>query len=196
MTTFLKTCKAATISPAPAALKILLALLTLLALTACQGPHINDYRGTEPELDLFAFFTGELSASGVVRKRSGKVIRHFNASITANQQGDVLTLDEQFVFSDGEQQQRIWRIQREKDNNFRGRAADVDGEARGQSRGQALQWRYKLELSVDGKQYKVKFDDWMYLVNSHTLINISDMYFWGFKVGDVVLVINKDKKQH
>ena len=169
-----------------------LALLgTLCLCIACSNINIDDYRNTEPKLDLFTFFSGELSASGVVRNRSGKVIRHFNADIQAHINGDTLTLNEQFLFSDGEQQQRIWQITRQDKHHYQGTANDIEGTARGESAGQALRWQYKLNLESEGRQYSVNFDDWLFQTNSNTLINITDMSYFGFNVGEVVLVIQR-----
>lgn len=44
----------------------------------------------------------------------------------------------------------MWTLQRGADSRYTGRAADVLGEAVGQSGGNAFNWRYTLLLPVDG----------------------------------------------
>jgi hypothetical protein len=46
-------------------------------------------------------------------------------------------------------------------------------------------------LPMDGEQYQVHFDDWMYLVNDNTVINQSDIVKFGITVAKVTLVIQK-----
>ncbi len=169
--------------------KAVLLFLSSLSLISCSSIDVEDYQNTAPKLDVFEFFTGDLIASGVVKNRSGKVVRHFNADIKASLEKNKLILDETFLFSDGEEDFRKWEIIRRDENKYRGTANDVIGEAFGQSAGHALRWKYDLMLEVDGRSIKVEFDDWMFQTSDNILINISDIKKWGFKVGEVVLVI-------
>ena len=59
-------------------------LLVTVILAGCAGPGLEDYSDMEPALTPQTFFTGELSARGVVKNRSGKVIRTFDADISAS----------------------------------------------------------------------------------------------------------------
>jgi hypothetical protein len=57
--------------------------------------------------------------------------------------------------------------------------------------GNALRWRYVLSLPVDDKVYDVHLDDWMYLIDEHTLANRSFMSKFGVEVGQVTLFFRK-----
>ena len=160
-------------------------------LGACSSASIEDYDGLSPKLDVFEFFQGDLLASGVVKNRSGKVVRHFNADIKAFVEGEELILDETFLFNDGEEDFRKWRIKRTGVDVYEGVANDVSGLAFGQAAGNALRWEYKLNLVTNGRTIEVDFDDWMFQTSDNIIINISDIKKWGFKVGEVVLVIIK-----
>src|SRR5690554_5877932 len=61
-----------------------LILLMSLVLAGCAGPALDDYQSTGPDLVPSQFFTGELSARGVVKDFSGEVIRTFDADIVAS----------------------------------------------------------------------------------------------------------------
>ncbi len=51
-------------------------------------------------------------------------------------------------------EEHVWTISKENDNHFIGKASDVVGEAKGMSAGNALNWKYDLNLPVDGKTYE------------------------------------------
>lgn len=107
--------------------RTLLITAGLLVLSACSQVQVTDYAGMKPELKVEEFFNGPMTAHGVVKNRGGKVIRTFNATIAASWQDGVGTLDEDFVFDDGEQQKRIWTLTPQPDGSYLGTAGDVSG---------------------------------------------------------------------
>tara|TARA_R110002124_G_scaffold48299_2_gene142806 strand:- start:113 stop:649 length:537 start_codon:yes stop_codon:yes gene_type:complete len=167
---------------------LLIATLAAL-LTACSGVKVTDYRDARPALDIEQFFNGELTAHGVVKNRGGKVIRTFNADISAHWRDGVGTLVEDFVFDDGETQQRIWTLRPNGDGYYTGTAGDVVGEARLQQAGNSLFLDYVLRLPYRGGEIDVRVDDRMYLVAPDILINESTLSNFGWRVGNLVLVI-------
>ena len=96
-------------------------------------------------------------------------------------------LDEDFVYSDGTTQKRIWRLKALGDGRYTGQADDVVGQAQGQTEGNAFHWNYTLALPVDGTVYEVQFDDWMYLVNERVMLNKASMRKFGVYLGEVTL---------
>ena len=88
-------------------------------------------------------------------------------------------------------QQRVWTIRKTGAHSYQGTAADVVGEAIGESSGNALRWRYVLALPVDDKVYNVDFDDWMFLMDERVMLNRSSMSKWGFDLGEVTLTFVK-----
>ena len=159
------------------------------SLMACSGVRVTDYAGKEPLFDVEQFFNGNLTAHGVVKDRGGKVIRHFNASIAATWVDGVGTLVEDFVFDDGETQRRIWTLKPDGKGRYTGTAGDVVGVARLQQAGNSLFLDYILRLPYKGSEVDVRVDDRMYLVSSDILINESGMSKFGWRVGNLVLVI-------
>lgn len=65
------------------------------------------------------------------------------------------------------------------------------GEAIGEVAGNALRWRYRFNLPVDGSVYEVSFDDWMYLMDEDTLINRASMTKFGVEWGQVTLFFRR-----
>lgn len=161
-------------------------------LTACAGPSVRDYSAEKPVLDLRSYFNGPVTAHGVFTDRSGKVVRRFTVKMACNWQGDTGVLDEDFTYSDGSKQRRVWRLTRLPSGHYTGVADDVVGQANGQTAGNAFQWRYTLALPVDGHVWHVDFDDWMFLMDERTLLNKAVMSKWGIRLGEVTLAFTKD----
>ena len=171
--------------------KVFFALTALLLLSGCSAPTVQDYAHTQPELDLFTYFAGQTQAYGQFQDRSGVVKRRFKVAITGTVNDDVLTLDERFVYDDGEHEQRVWVIKRLGDNLYSGTAGDVIGEAVGHSAGSVFSWRYTLDLPYKDSSIHVKFDDWMFLQSDGVMLNRAQVSKWGFNVGEVTLFFSK-----
>ncbi len=161
------------------------------ALMACANVRVTDYADKEPLFDVEQFFNGDLTAHGVVKDRGGRVIRLFNANIAASWADGVGTLVEDFVFDDGEIQRRIWTLTPDGEGRYIGTAGDVVGDARLQQAGNSLFLDYVLRVPYNGSKVDVHVDDRMYLVSPDILINESDMSKFGWRVGNLVLVITR-----
>lgn len=171
--------------------RIFLASLAAFLLTACGTVAVTDYSEATPELVLEEFFSGPLTAHGVVKDRSGKVIRQFSASIDASWKDGVGTLVEDFEFNDGELQQRIWTLTPTGDNRYIGTAGDVVGEGKLQVAGNSLFLDYVLRIPYRNGTVDVRVDDRMYLVAEDVLINESTLNKFGWRVGELLLVIQR-----
>jgi hypothetical protein len=186
------------VSSLPSRRKLLTAsaALTSVALWGCgTRPQIADYAQEKPVFDLKAYFNGVVDGWGIFTDRSGKVVRRFVVTMNCTWNGDEGVLDEDFVYSDGSKEKRIWRMKRLPGSDgvvrYEGRAADVVGIGTGEQRGNAFRWGYTLALPVDGKVYEVQFDDWMYQMDSKTVINKATMSKFGISLGELVVTFSK-----
>ena len=168
---------------------IIASLVSLL--TACGSANLEQHQDTLPEFRLEHFFNGKLKAYGIVLDRSGNLLRRFEADLIAEWKGNKGELKEWFEFDDGEKTTRIWQLSRSMDNNFQGRAEDVIGIAEGRTAGSAFYWRYQLKVPVDGEIYDITLDDWMFQIDDKRLFNKTEMTKFGFKVGEIILYIEK-----
>lgn len=166
-----------------------LAALAIL-MTGCAGPKPSDYAAETPKLDLKEYFNGTLDAWGVFQDRNGKVVKRFTVVMKCSWDGNTGVLDEDFTYSDGTKQKRVWTIVKDGDN-YTGTAGDVIGEAKGIASGNALNWAYTLSLPVDDSVYEVQFDDWMYQMDDKTMLNRAVMSKFGFELGEVLLSFRK-----
>ena len=170
-------------------LRTLILAVIFSSAVGCAPVQVADYKDMQPVLVLEQFFDGHLTAHGVVKNRSGRVIRHFNADITGQWVDGVGTLTEDFVFDDGEQQRRVWTLTQVGDGRFTGTAGDVIGTGKGQLAGNSLFLDYVLRIPYQGDTIDVRVDDRMYLVSPDVLINESRLIKFGLEVGSLLLVI-------
>jgi hypothetical protein len=164
---------------------------SLLALAGCTSVTPLDYRAEKPELDLARYFNGPIDGWGMVQDRSGKVLRRFHVRIDARWQGNVGTLDESFVWSDGKKEKRVWTVTRIDANHYTGTAGDVVGTASGVAHGNALQWKYVLKLPPEQGGWEVDLDDWMYLVDADTLLNRSTITKFGIRFAEITIAFRR-----
>ncbi len=170
-----------------AALRTLSLALALGAIAGCASVEPSLYSNEKPVLDLARYFNGTVDAWGMFQDRSGKVVKRFTVTMRCTWDGDNGVLDEDFVYSDGTKQKRIWKIRKVGDGRYVGTADDVVGEATGVASGNALNWRYTLALPVDGRVWNVQFDDWMYQMDDRVMLNRAVMSKFGIRLGEVTL---------
>lgn len=165
---------------------------TAASTTGCATTDISDYSSDTPRaLVLEEYFLGKTTAYGVFEDRFGKVRRTFKVDITGTVEDDQLTLKEDFFYNDGERETRVWVIDILGDGNYRGTAGDVPGYAIGKTAGNVFNWKYKVDLSVNGKIWNVGFDDWMYLLEDDVLINRAYVSRYGIRIGEVTISFQK-----
>ena len=176
-------------------LVLAMALLSGLSvgISACARNNITTLADRAPKLDLQTFFAGQTVALGIFEDRFGNLRRQFRVVLEGTVDGDVLTLDETFLYDDGEQDFRKWVIRRTgkgKDGEvlYEGSAEDITGVASGAISGNALNWEYDVVLSIDGRKVEVHFDDWIYQQHEDVAINRAYVSKFGIEIGSVTIV--------
>lgn len=173
-------------------IRLMVVLMGLITLSGCTSMEATDFKDTEPRLVIEQYFAGETRAWGIFEDRFGRLRRQFTVDITGTWNGRDLILDERFAYSDGERDRRVWTIRKTGDHSYEGRADDVVGTASGDSYGNALHWRYDMDLKVGDGTWRVHFNDWMFLQPSGVLINRARVSKFGFEIGSVTLAFTKD----
>lgn len=163
-------------------------LMTMLL--GCSA-ELSDYQDANPRFDLFGYFEGRVDAWGMVQDRSGKQTRRFYVELNGSIEGNVLTLDEQFQFDDGEKSTRVWVITRLEDGTYEGRADDIVGIATGREKGNALHWTYDFELPRGDSTVTVFFDDWLYRQDEKHVFNLTSIRKFGLEFGRLSLFFQK-----
>ena len=173
-------------------LNLFLTLLIILLFTGCSQTDMKEFQNNTPKLDLFNFFEGETIAYGIFEDRFGNLKRQFRVNIDGKINNQTLTLDEDFLYDDGEQAKRIWKIEKKIDNTqkvtYEGKADDIEGKASGSISGNALNWSYDIYLNIKGSNIKVHFNDLIYKQSEDLAINRAYVSKFGINIGSVTLV--------
>lgn len=172
--------------------KLFFTLFIILIITGCSQTDMKEFQNNTPKLDLFSFFEGDTIAYGIFEDRFGNLKRQFRVNINGKVDNQILTLDEDFLYDDGEQAKRIWKIEKKIDDNqkivYEGQADDVEGKASGLISGNALNWSYDIYLNIKGSDIKVHFNDWIYKQSKDLAINRAYVSKFGINIGSVTLV--------
>ena len=152
----------------------------------------EDFKNQKPRLVIEDYLSGKVRAWGILENRSGKVIRQFSAELNGKWDGKQLVLDEKFNWSDGEIQNRQWKINKLNEHNYEGTAGDVVGKAKGFSYGPAFKFEYVLLVPIKGKEIKITFDDWIFKQDEKIALNRARMSKFGIKVGELTVMFVKE----
>ena len=150
-----------------------------------------DFKNTTPKLVLEEYFSGKTKATGLFEDRFGTVRNQFIIDTTGTWDGNMLTLDEHFLYQNGKTEFRHWEIIKTGENTYSGATEQIIGIALGQTSGTSFYWTYNYKLDVGDKIWEVRFDDWMFLHDNGILSNKATVYRWGFKIGTVFLSFQK-----
>ena len=173
-----------------------LLLVVIGAVAVLPRSDIATHAERRPAFDLTEFFEGSTVAYGIFEDRFGNFRRQFRVEIEASQFGNMLTLDERFLYADGEQDRRIWKIEKQQTDgawHYIGRAGDITGQATGRIAGNAMSWQYDIVLTLSGIEMQVSFDDFIYQIDDDIAINRAYVSKWGLDIGSVTLVFLKDE---
>lgn len=156
--------------------------------------NINKYKNTKPKLILEEYFSGKIQAWGQFEDVFGIVRKKFTCKIISDwdKKTSTLTINENFIYDDGVEENRVWKLIKVHNNYYEGTTDNVVGIARGVTCGNTFNWKYKFELSLYGIKTKVVFDDYMYLQDSSVIINKAKMKKFGIKLGTVFLFFKKN----
>lgn len=171
----------------------------LTVLTACTGkPSFQDPSLSDKKLNLEEFFDGDLVAYGQFQDVFGTVRRAFVVTIHGDWDGKTVRLQEDFVYEDGAQEQRIWTLAKTGEDTWAGTAPGVIGTATGVESDNRFNWQYEIDLPIpssDGsvETMRVTFDDWMWLLSDDRLFNRAYVKRYGVDIGDVSISFEKKR---
>ena len=170
----------------------LAALLAVIIVAGCVGkPALEDEKLSSRDFNLEEYFDGRVMAKGQFQDVFGTVRRRFDVVIDGTWDGETLRLVEDFTYEDGSEEQRIWTLQKTGPETWRGSAPGVIGDAVGEERGDSFNWKYRIDLPVPDGTLRVRFDDWMWLIDDRTVLNRAYMKKSGADIGEVIIFFEK-----
>lgn len=174
-------------------MKTLLVLMNIFLLLGCSSMKLSDFDNTTPAFIPQEYFNGTLSAYGLVKDRSGKIIRTFKGELVGSwEENGSGKLAERFVYNDGEVQTRTWTMVPTSDNAFVATAGDIVGEASMQHNGNTVMLDYVMRVPYNDGTIDISVRDWLHLQEDGVVLNHSKMKKFGFEVGELVITIIKD----
>lgn len=172
---------------------LLLIFITTILLTGCASMKIEDFNNTKPEFIPQEYFNGKLRAYGIVKDRSGKIIRSFKGEMIGSwDKNGVGTLDEFFVYDDGEEMKRVWTLKPIENKKFIATANDIVGESPMIANGNTVMIDYVMRTPYKNSTIDLSVQDWLHLQDEKVIINHSKMKKFGFVVGELVITIIKE----
>lgn len=167
-----------------------------LLLSGCASLTPATNSQPAPKFVLEDYFKGRTYAYGVFEDRDTRLSRSFTVVADGELAGDTFTLNERFLWNDGEKQTRTWVFKKVGEGRYEGRAADVDGVAKVTTFGNAMRIAYGLKLPFAGSTITVHVDDWSHLFADGAVINRADVSKFGLHVGRITLTfIKPDQKR-
>jgi hypothetical protein len=142
-------------------------------------------------LSIAEYFEGDTLAYGILEDFFGRPTRRFKVKMQGHWEGTKGVLNEEFLFDDGELQKRTWNFEHIAPNQFIGSAADVIGLAKGNELPGEINMSYTLRVPVDKKNYDLKFDDRLYIIEDNIVLNKAKMKKFGITVATLTLVFTK-----
>ncbi|MDX4063736.1 DUF3833 domain-containing protein [Aliarcobacter skirrowii] len=172
---------------------LLLVFITTILLTGCASMKIEDFNNTKPEFIPQEYFNGKLRAYGIVKDRSGKIIRSFKGEMIGSwDKNGIGTLDEFFVYDDGEEMKRVWTLKPIENKKFIATADDIVGESPMIANGNTVMIDYVMRTPYKSSTIDLSVQDWLHLQDNGVIINHSKMKKFGFVVGELVITIIKE----
>lgn len=142
---------------------------------------------TIPAFEPEDYFSGTLDAYGVFVDRFGTIQRQFDVTVEGRKTDSGFSLDEYFLYDDGQREERRWDVTALGNGRYEGRCRDVIGVARGVCTANMLSWKYRFRLEMFGRKVGVTFDDVMVLQAGGVLVNRATVSKAGLKLGEVLL---------
>lgn len=174
-------------------LKLTAILGALIMLGSCSDNGLEYYSDTSPKADIKEYFNGPVKAWGIVQDWHGRVVKRFDVEMVGKWEGNTGTLTEHFTYYDGKKQQRVWTIKKLADGSYEGTASDIIDKAIGKTSGSAVHWNYVMDVPVEDTTYRLRFDDWMWVMHGGVLINRSYLKKFGITVSELTLFMQKQK---
>jgi len=145
--------------------------------------------GPLPALTLEQAFVGRAVGAGVFRVDLTGSERRFRARLDGRLRGDRLTVVEDFIYDDGEENRLTWVFDRDTSpgapGRWTGRREDTVGTARVVETGTDIRLSYLADFRAGDQVTRLGFEDVIYLGPDGRVINDAIVTRWGLPVARV-----------
>lgn len=168
--------------------KIFAIMVLGLMVSACASqPELA--APTSRTLVLEQAFVGRILGEGtLVNSLTGGETK-FSVVINGSWDGKVLTLIEDFTYSDGAKDRKTWLLTKTADGSYQGAREDVIGTADVRQDGQGVRLDYYVTLDTSIGKLDVRFRDLLYLQDDGSIANKATVSKFGLRIGRVDIVM-------
>ncbi len=154
------------------------------ALAACATTPASPPPPLEP-ITLESAFMGRSVGAGVFRVWLTGQERRFTARLDGRLQGDRLTVVEDFVYDDGDENRLTWVFDRAGPGRWTGRREDTVGVAEVIEAGDEIRLTYTVDFRSPDGVTRLGFSDVIYFGRDGRVINDAIVTRWGLPVAAV-----------
>ncbi|MCL1628478.1 DUF3833 domain-containing protein [Roseibaca sp. V10] len=155
-----------------------------LALAGCSRLPASPDGPLQP-ITLEQAFAGRAVGAGVFRVDLTGSERRFRARLDGQLQGDRLTVVEDFIYDDGEENRLTWVFDRAGPGRWTGRREDTVGVAEVVETGTEIRLSYTADFDASGEVTRLGFEDVIYFGPNGRVINDAVVTRWGLPVARV-----------
>jgi len=159
-------------------------LIGPLALGACSRLPASPDGPLQP-ITLEQAFAGRAVGAGVFRVDLTGSERRFRARLNGRLRGDRLTVVEDFIYDDGEENRLTWVFDRAGPGRWTGRREDTVGVAEVVETGTEIRLSYTADFNADGEITRLGFEDVIYFGPEGRVINDAVVTRFGLPVARV-----------
>lgn len=160
-------------------------LLGAAALAGCTTLP-NSPAGEVLPITLDSAFAGRANGVGLFRVDLTGSERRFSARLNGTLRGDRLTVVEDFIYDDGQQNRLTWVFDRAGPGRWTGRREDTVGIAQVVETGSEVRLTYVADFDGgDGTVTRLGFEDVIYRLPNGRIINDAVVTRWGVPVATV-----------
>ena len=141
--------------------------------------------GPRAPLTLDGAFAGRAVGAGVFRVDLTGSERRFRARLDGRLAGDRLTVVEDFIYDDGEENRLTWVFDRAGPDRWTGRREDTVGLAEVRELGTEVRLAYTADFRAGAEVTRLGFEDVIYLGEGGRIINDAIVTRWGLPVARV-----------
>jgi hypothetical protein len=165
-----------------------------ISLSACANRP--DYEGKAPSQTLILEKTlvGQTIGDGAfVNSITGGETK-FSVVIDGSWDGKILTLVEDFTYTDGTKERKTWRLTKTAEGRYSGAREDVIDTAHVHQDGVGVRLDYYVTLATGLGDIGVRFEDLLFLQPDGTIANKAVVSKFGLRVGRVNITMKRSTR--
>ena len=163
-------------------------------LVGCSSVGVDYYKLQTPAFVPEEHFVGVHRGQGVFMDRWGKVRKRFTVDLIGERTAVGFILREDLKYTDGETLKRVYNVTKIGEGRYRAEAEGLVRSAEISVAGNAMRWEYQLVQKIDGSDWTLSFDDWMFLEEDGVVLNRAVVTKWGVVLGEVVMSLRPVKE--